>query len=217
MAAAQAVQMVGDAEEAAALFHPLRLRLLAKLSQPGSATSLAKDIGLPRQKINYHLRELERVGLVEFVEERRRGNCMERIVRATARSYLVNPEALGSLAADPDKVQDRFSAAYMVAAAARTIRDLAVLQRRADKAGKRLATFNLLTEVRFASAVDRNAFTEALSNEMARLVAKYNNDKAPGGRLFRFYVGAYPAITRDEDGRPIPRKRKDSATKQAGE
>ena len=44
---------------------------------------MGRDLGLSRQKVNYHLRALEDAGLVEHVEDRRRGNCTERIVRAT--------------------------------------------------------------------------------------------------------------------------------------
>ncbi len=199
MTAAQPIQVVNGAQQAAALLHPLRLRLLEHLAEPASAARLARQLATPRQKINYHLRELEKSGLVRFVEERRRGNCLERIIQATATSYLISPEAVGALASDPSRIEDRFSAAYMVAVAARTIRELAVLQRRADRAKKKLATFNLQSDVRFASAADRAAFAEELTREVARLTAKYHDEHAPGGRLFRFFVGAYPAITKKDD------------------
>ena len=156
-------------------------------------------MGLPRQQVNYHLRSLESSGLVEFVREQRKGNCIERIVRAMAATYLISPEALGKLGASPAEGQDRFSAAYLVRTAARTIRDLAVLGRRAARAGKRLATLTLETEVRFASAEDRSAFAEELANTLARLVSKYHDERAPSGRLFRCWIGAYPAITKAEE------------------
>jgi DNA-binding transcriptional ArsR family regulator len=152
---------------------------------------------LPRQRVNYHLRELERHGLVELVEERRKGNCLERLVRATARYYLISPEALGRLGSDPAAMQDRFSAAYLVGVAARAIRELAVLRLRADRARKRLATLTVEAQVRFASAEDRHAFAEELATAVARLAAKYHNEKAEGGRSYRFFLGAYPAITTD--------------------
>lgn len=184
--------------QAAALLDPLRRRILERLREPGSAASIARDLGLPRQKVNYHLRELEKAGLVQLVEERVRGNCVERIVRGIARSYLISPDALGDLARDPEGTRDRFSSAYLVAAAAAAIRDIGRLRERADRAGKRLATLTLQTELRFASASRRKAFAEELATEVARLSAKYNEPDAPDGRAFRLMVGAYPAI-RDED------------------
>ncbi|GMU34176.1 MAG: helix-turn-helix transcriptional regulator [Planctomycetia bacterium] len=194
-----ALQLVQGVEQAAALLHPIRLKLLGRLDGEKSASSLAREMNLPRQKLNYHLRELEKAGYVQYTGERKRGNCVERLVKATARSYLISPEALGDLASDPSRIPDRISASYMVAVAARTIRDMAVLQRRAARAGKRLATLNLQADVRFASAADRNAFSEELANSVAQLVAKYHHDDAPDGRLFRFFLGAYPAITKQED------------------
>lgn len=194
-----ALQLVQGAEQAAVLLHPIRLRLLERLGEEKSASVLSREINLPRQKINYHLRELEKAGYVECTGERKRGNCVERLVKATARSYLISPEALGELASDPSRIPDRFSASYMVAVAARTIRDLAILQRRAAKAGQRLATLNVQADVRFANAEDRNAFSEELTAFIAQLVAKYHDDSAPNGRLFRFFLGAYPAITKKED------------------
>src|SRR5574341_520547 len=159
-----AVNFVGDAASASALLNPLRLQILERLREPDSASGLSRLMNLSRQKLNYHLRELEKHGLVEQVEERKKGNCVERIVRATARHYLINPDALGNLATDPSQIQDHFSSTYLVAVAARTIRDLAVLRTRAEKAGKKLATFTLETNVRFASAADQHAFAEELTN-----------------------------------------------------
>ena len=133
-----AVETVGDPVRAATLLHPLRLRIVRELREPDSATGLARKLNLPRQKLNYHLRELENAGFLELVEERRKGNCTERMVRATATSYLVDPAALGALGPDPERFQDRFSASYLVALAARTIQELAILKKRAAKAAKKL-------------------------------------------------------------------------------
>jgi DNA-binding transcriptional ArsR family regulator len=189
---AVAVDLIRDVERAQSILQPIRLRLLEDLRQPDSAAGLARRLGLPRQKLNYHLRELEKHGFVELVEERRKGNCVERLVRATARSYLVDPAALGALAADPDRMPDRLSASYLVAVAARAIRDLAALRGKATAAGKRIATLTLQTDVRFATAETRHAFASELSKEIARLAAKYHDETAPGGRRFRFFLGGYP-------------------------
>jgi DNA-binding transcriptional ArsR family regulator len=193
-----AVNFVGNTAGAAALLNPLRLQILERLREPDSASGLSRLMKLPRQKLNYHLRELEKHGLVEPVEERKRGNCVERIVRATARYYFISPEALGNLATDPAQVQDRFSSTYLVAVAARAIHDLAILRTRAEKAGKKLATFTLETNVCFASAADQHGFAEELANAVAKLVGKYHHDQTLGGRQYKFFIGSYPAITKKE-------------------
>jgi DNA-binding transcriptional ArsR family regulator len=201
---AAAVEVIRSSERAAALLDPTRREIVERLGQePGSASGLARKLGLPRQRVNYHLRELERHRLVELVEERRKGNCTERVVRASARHYLISPEALGALGNTPQERQDRFSATHLIATAAAAVRDVAVLRARARAAGKRLPTLTLAADVRFASAESRHAFAEELANELARLTAKYHDEAAPGGRLFRFFLGAYPVITR-EGGEPDP-------------
>src|SRR6201995_4634789 len=95
------VTVIEDPAAAEVSLDPTRTRLLAELAEPASATTLAARVGLPRQKVNYHLRALERHGLVELVEERRKGNVTERIVRATAASYVISPTALAQVQPDP--------------------------------------------------------------------------------------------------------------------
>jgi DNA-binding transcriptional ArsR family regulator len=186
------LEIVRQPASAAALLDPARQKLLAHLKQPDSATGLARRLRLPRQRVNYHLRELERAGLVELVEERRKGNCLERIVRATARAFIISPEALGPLGPTQDTTADRLSSAYLLAAAGRTIRDLASLEARARKAGKRIATLTLEADIRFASAESRAAFAAELTETLARLTAKYHDDRTPGGRRFHLLAAIHP-------------------------
>jgi DNA-binding transcriptional ArsR family regulator len=189
--------VVSDARGAATLLDPTRTRLLSELREPGSGASLARKLGLPRQRLNYHLRELEKQGLVELVEERRRGNCMERVVRATARTYLIDPALLGALGPEPEAVRDRASVGFQIAVAARSIRELAEIAALARDAGQRVATLTLDTEIRFASATARNAFAEELTAAVGRLVAKYNDTKAAGGRRFRLVAAVHPKRRRE--------------------
>ena len=200
---APAIQIVQRPEAAEMLFKPERVKMLELLREPDSATGLAKKLGMPRQTVNYHLRELEKAGLVEFVEERRRRNCQERVVRASARTYVVSPAALGALGCGAEEARDRFSAAYLVDAAARVIRDVASVRQKADAAGKRMATLALETEIRFANAAQRARFAEELANTMARLAMKYHDETSAGGRRFRLLVGAYPAA----GSSPAPERR----------
>ena len=184
------LDLVRDPAQASFLFHPDRLRILSELTEPDSSSGVARRLALPRQQVNYYVRDLEKIGLVRFVEERKRGNCLERLMQATAKSYLVSPEALGRLGEPPPMLPDRFSLLYLLPTAARAIRELSILSSRAEKAGKKLATFTLETEVHFASPTDRHAFAEELTTEIARLAQKYNSTQ-PGSRPFRFLLASY--------------------------
>lgn len=192
----RSVGVLADSGRVAAVLSPIRRRLLENLGEPDSASGLARRLGIPRQKINYHLRELERAGLVELTEERQRRGCVERCVRVTARAFVISPEFLEGLAAIPEQVGDRFSSAYLVAAAARMVSDVALLRDRAAEVNQRLATFTLETEIGFESPAAFNAFSEEIGSTIARLAARYNQGE--NKRRFRVTVAAHPLVTKSQ-------------------
>jgi DNA-binding transcriptional ArsR family regulator len=186
------VQVIDDPAVATVALEPVRSRLLSELAAPASAATLAMRVGLARQKVNYHLHALEDHGLVRLAEERKWGGLTERLLVATAASYVVSPSALGPIAVDPDREVDRFAASYLIALGARLIREVGDLVRRATETHKRLATLAVDTEVRFRSAPDRAAFTKELTESIATLVAKYHDASTPGGRAHRLVIVAHP-------------------------
>ena len=184
--------VVSEPERAQALLDPTRQRLLEALDEPASAAELAQRLALPRQRLNYHLHELQRLRLVELARERTRGSVHERVYRRTGARYSISPEALGPLATRPELVADRFGSAYLIAVASQTITDVARLRDAAAAAQQALPTLSLEVDVRFASAAARSEFAQELANTLAALVAKHHDDTAAGGRTFRFCVGGYP-------------------------
>src|ERR1700723_4051872 len=115
----QDVAVIGDAAAAEASLDPIRARMLAELAEPPNATTLGARLGLARQKVNYHVKTLEQHGLVELVEERRKGNMTERVVRASAAVYVISPAALAAVSPDPARSPDRRSPHWLLALAAR--------------------------------------------------------------------------------------------------
>ena len=208
------IGVIEDPAAAEASLDPIRTRILRELAEPGSATQLAAKVGLPRQKVNYHLKALERHGLVELVEERRRGNVTERILQATAASYLISPAALASVAPDPHRFSDRFSAFWLLALAARMVQEMGQLIAGAAAARQKLATFAIDGEITFRSAADRAAFAEELGVAVTRLVDKYHDGgrdpatpagspanspgaphgRRPEGRKHRLVVALHPSL-----------------------
>src|SRR4029078_7970513 len=158
---------------AAVLLRPLRTRILGMLAETQSAAGIARTLDVARQKVGYHLKELEKEGFVELVEEKKVGNCVERIVRATGRAYLVSAEALGSLAQGAAGATDGFLVAYVIAVAARALPEVTRLRQGADDAGKRLATLTLDPEVRFANAADCAAFSGELARAVSQATSPY--------------------------------------------
>jgi DNA-binding transcriptional ArsR family regulator len=185
------LEVIADPVVASVVLDPVRARVLAALADPGSASTVAVALGEPRQKVNYHLRTLEEHGLVHLVEERARRGLTERVVQASARSYVLSPSVLGANAADPART-DRLSSQYLIAVAARLVREVADLARRAEEARKPLATLTIETEIRLASAADRAAFTAELAESVRSLAARYHDESSTNGRWHRLIVAAHP-------------------------
>lgn len=198
------VSVIDDPAAAAVSLDPVRAGLLAELALgPASAAMLAVRVGLPRQKVNYHLRTLEQHGLVELAAERRKGNVTERLMQATAASYVISPLALAAVQPDPTRFRDQLSARWLLAVAARLVRDVGTLVTGAAKADQRLATYALDGEVRFATAADRAAFVEELTRGVGALIARYHDESAEGGRSHRIVVALHPAVKPHPTGTPL--------------
>ncbi|MBG0829383.1 helix-turn-helix transcriptional regulator [Planomonospora sp. ID67723] len=184
---------------------PIRRRLLARLREPGSAVQLAAELDLPRQRVNYHFKALEQAGLIELVEERPRRGFTERVMRATANAFFVDPGVLappGGTGQDGGdggdgsgidggfhRIADRYAAEHLVEAAAGTVREVTRMADAADRRGVRLLTFTLEAEVRFGAPDDVHRFTDELAEAVARVAARFDT---PGGRPYRLVAGGHP-------------------------
>lgn len=197
--ATAAVACVADAASAGVLLqHPMRREIVRQAAEPASATEIAGRLGEARQKVNYHVRALADAGFLVRAEQRRRGNLIEQRWVATARSYVLTPEVVGPLGADPRRVADELSADHLLALTARAQSDLAAVRRAAEEQGKRFSTLSLAADLRFDSAEQRAAFAVALRDALAEVVARHsapetNADGTPGaGRPYRLLLGVHP-------------------------
>ena len=201
----QPLDVIDDPARARVALQPIRLRPLEQMKQPQSAPQLAKAMGMPRQRVLYHLRTLEAQRLVEAQDHGNVGRRIDRSYVRTATSYAIAPKTLGGVAVDSQTVADAFSSAYLSAVASRALNDLAALGRAAAARGKRVPTLTLETDVRFATPADQRRFADELTAALAALAARYHQPDAPQGRTFRVFACGYPAVpsrpTEPEGGR----------------
>ena len=181
------IEVIEEPAAAVVALDPMRARLLAELREPASAATLAARVGLTRQKVNYHLRQLEAHGLVEVAETRTWGGLTERLLVATAAGFVVAPAPVGAPART-----NPLSAAYLIALAARMVREVGGMAKKAADKGKALPVFALDTEIRFATPSDRAAFADELVAAISRVAAKFHDEQAPGGRWQRLVLGVHP-------------------------
>lgn len=187
--AALDLAVLEDPDRVRTALSPIRRQLLARLREPGSASQLAQELDLPRQRVNYHLRALESADLLELVEERKRRGCTERILRAKATAFVVDPTVM-STERSFARIQDQYAAEHLVEVAAATVSDVARMQAAAAEQGARLLTFTIETEVRFAEPGDVHRFTDALADAVRRVAEDFDT---PSGRPYRLVLGGHPA------------------------
>jgi len=196
---AASLALVRTAQQAAALlYHPLRSRILASLRNPDSAANLARRLSLPRQTVNYHVRELAKSRLLLRAGRRRRRQFYEQCYVASAHAYVLSPEILGSLGGDSSVTQDRFSSTFLLGLAGQIQSELGKVSALAQRSGQTIATFSLNATLRFISAAQRAAFADDLERNILGVIARHSSPatKADGsrseGRPFRLAVGCYP-------------------------
>ncbi len=183
------VRTLDDLETLQVLGHPLRAQVLEALREPASAATVARRVGQSRQKVNYHLKELERAGLVRQTGERRAGNFIETLYEAVARNFIISPGVAWS---DPKRMQalrDQHSLGALVLLGERLQRDAVSLLDRAAFGGEEIASASVAAEARFASEEDRAAFLQEYLESTARLLERYG---AKTGAPYRVVLAAYP-------------------------
>jgi DNA-binding transcriptional ArsR family regulator len=185
------VALLEEPEKLRGALAPLRRRLLARLRTAASASELAREFEVSRQKLNYHLHKLEEAGLVELVGQRQRRGFVERVLKARADAYVVDPACMSGLSPERAREGDRHAADHLVETAATTVREVTRMQSAAERSGKRLLTFTLESEVRLAAPGELHRFTDALAAALADVIAAFDT---PGGRPYRVVGAGHPAV-----------------------
>jgi len=183
------VALVVETDALQALAHPIRVRVLDALHEPASAAAVARVVGQPRQNVNYHLKELERVGLIRRVGERRNGNFIETLFESVAGTFLISPRATWS---DPRRMRamaDQLSLENLVLLGERLQHDAVALLDRAAFDGDEIPSAAVTTDIRFAAEGDRAAFLKEYLRKLGPLLRKYGAKK---GAAFKVALAVYP-------------------------
>jgi DNA-binding transcriptional ArsR family regulator len=198
MNASPDLEAVAEPRRAGVLLRPLRVKILGLAREPASATELARRLRLPRQRVNYHVRELARAGFLRRAGRRRRRNMIEQRYQASARAYVLDPALLGPVGAGTGTVGDALSAAALLALASRAQSEVARGMREAAAQRRRLATLSIEASVRFEGAAQRERFARALHEAVTEVVARHTSPfRRPEGGLgpgrpYRLFLGCYP-------------------------
>jgi DNA-binding transcriptional ArsR family regulator len=185
------VELLSDSEQVGALAHPVRARILEALRTPDTAASVARAFGRSRQYVSYHLKELERVGLVRRAGERRKGSFLEQLYQATARRFVVSARFATDPAHLASVFRDQVSLSQLVELGEQLQRDAAGLIDLAASEGGQIPSASVDAEVRFPDEAARAAFMAELVDTLTSLLAKHGRKK---GQRFRVALAAYPEL-----------------------
>lgn len=182
-------QTITDPAALEVLAHPIRRKILAALRSPGSAASIGRLIGLPRQKVNYHLKELARVKLVRSSGERRKGHLIEKLYEAVAGTFVLSPRTGWDDDRRRQALHDQISLARLVQLGEQLQQDAIALLDCAAWDDEQIPSASVETEIRFRDESARAAFMREYLEALGPLIDKYG---VRDGESFRVMLAVYP-------------------------
>ena len=200
----QDVLLIESVAQAAVLLKPLRISMLREMVEARTCPELASRFQETPQKIYYHVKTMQRAGLVERLGERSINGIAEGFYRARSRSYWLSPRLVGSLGGR-QAVQDQTSLIVLAGHAEEMLEDVGRLGELAAT-GKHVPSLSLAVEVDLPTADRRAAFLAELRTtfeQVARCYAASDQRSEPDGSTptasspFRFTLACYPTPTRE--------------------
>jgi DNA-binding transcriptional ArsR family regulator len=171
------VKLIEGVEEAAALLQPLRLQVLSQLAERRSCAQVAEALHETPQKVHYHVKVLERAGLVEKVSERRVRALSEGLYRAVARSYWLSPRLVERIGgARP--ARDAVSLEHLLGLAEELSIELGTLAQRVAS-GASVPSLGLSAEVDLSDSARRADFLRDVEAAVRSVAEKYGRSGAP--------------------------------------
>ncbi|MFB0842180.1 ArsR/SmtB family transcription factor [Paenibacillus oleatilyticus] len=187
-------------EQAMALLNPLRADIAARLASPASAAEVARAIGEAPQRINYHLKALEKAGLVRRVGTRQVRNLVEVLYQAVAKTFILSDQ-LGMKPETVRRLKDQGSLSHLVQTAERIKQDALLLMEHSDE-GQDIPSASLQFQVSLRDAEERHAFVEEYAALVRQLTAKYRKpaNEAEPADPYHVVLAVYPQIDQSSGG-----------------
>lgn len=176
-------------EQAMVLLNPLRGQILAQLMEPASAAEVARQLGETAQRINYHLKALEKAGLVRKTGTRQVRNLVEVLYRAVAKTFVL-AESLSMKPETMQKMKDQSSLAHLITASERMKKDVLLLMEQSD-ADEIVPSAAMQLQVNLTDERQRAAFVEEYAALVQQLVERYGCSPE-GSSLYHVMLAVYP-------------------------
>lgn len=192
----QDVFYIEDVEQAAALLKPIRLEVLRQMDEPRTCPELADFFGETAQKMYYHVKALQKAGLVEKVDEKRVRGALEGYYQAKARSYWLSPSLVGKVGG-LKMTQDQMSLRVLLNLTEEVQQDVGRLGHHAE-AGHDVSSLSLSAHIHLPDGNRRAEFLQEVQTIFQELARKYGLPQDDVGIVdeqgFRLVLVCYPKI-----------------------
>jgi DNA-binding transcriptional ArsR family regulator len=183
-------------DQAAALLNPLRVEILAQLKEPHSAAEVARQLKETPQRINYHLKALERVGLVERAGSRQVRNLVEVLYRSIARTFLL-AESLPLGHQGLQKLKDQSALQHLIRHAEQIKKDALILMERSEE--EIIPSASVQMKITLQGEEQRRQFLQEYVDQVKQLIKKYGHE-TDSKDTYQVSLAIYPdVIEEDED------------------
>ena len=196
------LRCLADLDEASAILHPLRVQLLVATRQAQTSGELAESLGMSRQKVGYHLRELEKQGLVRsMLPSTDSSKHAEKRYVATATHFLLDPTLLGELAPQVESSPaDPVGPDHLLAMSARLQAELHAVMRQTTSG--RPSALAVAVDALLDTPVARTAFVQSVLTALKAAAAEHAAPAGSDGRTYRVLVGCYPIPDTSDSSTP---------------
>ncbi len=99
------ILVLRDLEQIKAISHPYRVEVFGTFEgdQPQSAKQVAEKLGEPHAKVNYHIKSLLKVGILELVDEKVKSGIIEKYYQPAAHKLIIDKSFMQNV--DEDVLQ----------------------------------------------------------------------------------------------------------------
>ncbi|PYI53944.1 winged helix-turn-helix domain-containing protein [Paenibacillus flagellatus] len=187
--------VVTDPEQAVVLLNPLRAAILSHMREPVSAAEVGRAMGETPQRINYHLKALDKAGLVRRTGTRQVRNLVEVLYQAIAKTFVLS-DTLGFEPETVRRMKEDGSLSHLVQTSDKLKRDALRLLERSE-AGETVHSASLAATVKLAGERERQSFVQEYMEAVRLLTEKYGGAKSGDEERpasYQLLVAVYPQI-----------------------
>jgi DNA-binding transcriptional ArsR family regulator len=186
---------IEQVDQAATLLHPLRIELLKRMDEPRTCPELADYFDSTPQKIYYHVKALEKAGLVIKTSEHRVRGVVEGYYQARAKSYWLAPSLVGQVGG-AKTIRDQTSLRFLLTLAEEVQAEIGHLGQLSAE-GDDVPSLGLSAHIYLPDGNRRAEFLDDVQIAFQNLARKYGlppDDTADDlvGKLFRLILACYP-------------------------